>query len=54
MLRAVKMLLKGEVGGRALNSHRNCFVDLGISWKSHGIVYFNFCGNPVLNFIIFL
>ena len=54
MLRAVKMLLKGEVGGRALNSHRNYFVDHGISWKNHGIVYLNFCGSPVLNFILFL
>ena len=29
MLRVVKMLLKGEVGGRALNSGGNYFVDHG-------------------------
>ena len=46
MLSVVKMLLKGEVGGRALNSHGNYIVDHGKSWKNHGIV--NFCGNPVL------
>ena len=36
MLSMVKMLLKGKVGGRALNSHRNYIVDLGksrISWN---------------------
>ena len=44
----VKMLLKGEVGGSALNSHGNYMyiVDHGISWKNHGIVFLNFCGNP--------
>ena len=41
MLSVVKMLLKGEVGGCALNSHGN------YTWKNHGIVYLNFCGNPV-------
>ena len=46
MLSMVKMLLKGEVGGCALNSHRNYNVDRGKSWKNHGIVFFlNFCGN---------
>ena len=40
MLGVVKMLLKGEVGGCALNSHGNCIVD-------HGIVFLKFCGNPV-------
>ena len=43
----VKMPLKGEVGGHALNSHGNYIVDHGISWKNHGIVFLNFCGNPV-------
>ena len=41
MLCMVKMLLKGEVGGRALNSHGNYIVD-------HGIVFLNFSGNPAL------
>ena len=35
MLSMVKMLLKGEVGGRALNSHGNYIVDHGKSWKNH-------------------
>ena len=38
-LSVVKMLLKGEVEGHALNSHGNNIVD-------HGIVFLNFCGNP--------
>ena len=42
----VKLLLKGAVGVCALNSHRNYIVDHGKSWKSHGIVFLNFCGNP--------
>ena len=33
MLRVVKMLLKGEVGGSALNSHGNYIVDPGKSWN---------------------
>ena len=41
------MLLKGEVGGCALNIHGNYIVDHGKSWKNHGIVFLNFCGNPV-------
>ena len=48
MLCVVKMLLKGEVGGRALNSHGNYTVDHGKSWNNHGIVFLNFCGNPDL------
>ena len=48
MLCIVKMLLKGEVGGSALNSHGNYIVDQGKSWKNHGIVLLNFCGNPVV------
>ena len=47
MLSVVKLLLKGEVGVCALNSHGNYIVDHGKSWKNHGIVFFNFCGNPV-------
>ena len=47
MLRVVKMLLKGEVGDRALNSHGNYIVDHGKAWKNHGIVFLNSCGNPV-------
>ena len=43
MLSVVKMRLKGEVGGCALNSHGNCIVDHGKSWKNHGIVILNFC-----------
>ena len=42
----LKMPLKGEVRGCALNSHGNYIVDHGISWKNHGIVFLNFCGNP--------
>ena len=45
-LRVVKMPLKGEVGGHALKSHGNYIVDRGKSWKSHGIMFLNFCGNP--------
>ena len=40
MLSVVKLLLKGEVGVCAFKSH-------GESWKNHGIVFLNFCGNPV-------
>ena len=42
MLSVVKMLLKGEVGGCALNSPGNYIVDHGILWKNHGIVFLNF------------
>ena len=45
MLSGVKMSLKGEVGGHALNSHGNYIVYHGKSWKNHGIVFLNFCGN---------
>ena len=31
----------------ALNSHGNYIVDHGKSWKNHGIVFMNFCGDPV-------
>ena len=46
MLSMVKMPLKGEVGGRALNDYGNYIVDRGKSWKNHGILFLNFCGNP--------
>ena len=46
MLRVVKMPLRGEVGGYALNNHGNYFVDYGKSLKHHEIVFLNFCGNP--------
>ena len=42
----MKMLLKGEVAGHELNSHGNYIVNHGKSWKNHGIVFLNFCGNP--------
>ena len=47
MLSVVKMPLKGEVGGCALNSHGNYIADHGKSWKNHGILFLNFYGNPV-------
>ena len=46
MLSVVKMPLKGEVGGHALNSHGNYIVDHEKSWKNHGIVFLIFCANP--------
>ena len=50
MLSVVKMLLKGEVGGCALNSHGNYIVDLtGKIMENHKIVILNFCGNPVIS-----
>ena len=48
MLCMVKMLLKGEVGGCALNSHGNYIVDHGKSWKNHGIMFFEFLWEPCL------
>ena len=53
MLSVVKMLLKGEVGGHALNTHGNYIVDHGKSRKNHGIMFLNFCGNPVLNQMVY-
>ena len=47
LLSVAKILLKGEVGGHALNSHGNYIVDHGKLWKNHGIVFLNFSGNPV-------
>ena len=46
MLSVVKLLLKGEAGVCALNSHGNYIVDHEKSWKNHGIAFLNFCGNP--------
>ena len=46
MLSVVKMLLIWEVGGDALNSHGNYIVVHGKSWKNHGIVFLDFCGEP--------
>ena len=47
ILRVVKMPLKGEAGGHALNSHGNYIVEYGKTWKNNGIVFLNFCGNLV-------
>ena len=47
ILSVVKMLLKSEVPGSALNSHGNYIFDHGKSWKNHGIVFLNSCGNSV-------
>ena len=44
MLSVVKILLKPEVGGRALNS---CGITLLIM-ENHGIVFFNLCEKPEL------
>ena len=49
MLCMLKMTVKGEVGGSALKSHGNYIVDHGKSWKNHGIVFLNFCGNPEIS-----
>ena len=53
MLSMVKRPLKGEVRGHALNSHGNHIVDHGKLFKNHGIVFLNFCGNPVIHQLIF-
>ena len=42
MLSMVKMLLKGEVGGHASNSHGNYIVDHGKSWNC----FFEFLWEP--------
>ena len=47
MINLVKMVLNMEVGGCSLNSHGNYIVDHEKSWKNHGIVVLNLCGNPV-------
>ena len=46
MLSVVKKQLKREVSGHALNSHGDYIVYHGKSWKNHGIMLLNFCGNP--------
>ena len=43
MLSVVKMLLKGEVGGRALVMEITLLII-----ENHGIVFLNFCGNSVV------
>ena len=48
MLRVANMLLKEEVRCNVLNSHGHYIADHGKSWKNHGIVFLNFCGNPGL------
>ena len=52
MLSVVKMLLKGEVGGHALNSHGNYIVDL--TWKIGKIMElcFEFLWEPCHVFIL--
>ena len=40
------MLRRGEVGWGALNDHGNYFLIMEKSWKNHGILFLNFCGNP--------
>ena len=46
ILYAVKMLLKGLVGGCALKSHGKYIVDHGKSWKNHGIMFLKFLWEP--------
>ena len=46
MLSMVKIPLKGEVSGHALNSHGNYIVYHGKSLKNNGIMLLNFCGKP--------
>ena len=46
MLSIVKMMLKGEFGGHALNTHGNYIVDRGKLWKNHGSVFFEFMLEP--------
>ena len=46
MLCVVKMQLKEEVGGHALDSHGNYIIDHGKSWKNHGILFLKLSGNP--------
>ena len=48
MLCVVKMPLKGEVGGFALNSHRNYIVDHGKSWNR----VFEFLWEPCVTHLI--
>ena len=39
LLSMIKMPIKGEVGGLALNSHGNYIVDHGKSWKNLQTVF---------------
>ena len=48
MLSVVKVLLKGEVGGHALNSHGNYIVDT-VMEKSWNCVFFEFLWEPCFN-----
>ena len=50
VLSMVKMLLKGEVGGCALNSHGNYIVDHGKSWNC----VFEFLWEPCLYYPVFM
>ena len=45
------MLCVVKIGGwrPCIKSHGIYIVDHGKLWKNHGIVFLNFCGNPVLN-----
>ena len=36
----------------ALNSHGNYIAGHGKSWKNHGIMFLNFCGNPVMPLVV--
>ena len=49
MLSMEKMLLQGEVGGHALNSHGNYIVYHGKIMKNHGIVFFKFLWEPPIH-----
>ena len=46
MLSVVKMLLKGEAGGHALNSHGNYIVDLENHGKIMELCFFKFLWEP--------
>ena len=48
------MQLKGEVGGHALNSQGNYFVNHEKSWKNNEIVFLNFCGKPATRFKVLI
>ena len=50
MLCVVKMALKGEVGGCALNSHGNYIVDHGKFMENSWNCVFEFLRNPVLKY----
>ena len=54
MLFMVKMLVKGEVEGSALNRHGNYIVDHGKSWKDHAVVFLKFLWEPWTSYIPYL